>query len=445
MPPPTGKVAREVNSALEPVTVYYWGNGFRDHFVPLRWQRLRPDSVRAWPLALEAGSMVLVDGWISLTRYGLKGHEHWREQLRSWVEAVSRRADLVVATDSLADLPGWLLCSADSFDFLFPIRGQDSARVHGQPFGAVRTFLAVEPEQRLEPGSINRHDLKLCARSVVPWLDVGKVTGYQLPDAGATHAEGAPQLAVVGKSKAPVAPAAPATPAAPAASAAPAAPPRQPAPATVAAVPVQRDVADAARFEVHPPGVQTVFAGNAAPGAAAALEQTAGGEHYDKAMQLRDAGDLEGAIKEFTAAITWKEGVVAHYWRGRCLFDQDKHSHAMPDFDVFIKALAGQRAGPGSLPPTLDGYFYRGMCRLSFKQYEEALEDFKSALRCRPGDPAAIVQQGDCLDGTGALRGGIGRPEPAVAVTTRGRLCALLSVRGGHRHGEGQECGYDGR
>ena len=133
-------------------------------------------------------------------------------------------------------------------------------------------------------------------------------------------------------------------------------------------------------------------------GLPAAARGTLGGEHYCAGMRLREAGDLEGAVKELTAAITWGEGVVSHYWRGRCFFEQGQHSRALPDFNAFIGACGGQ-LGPGSPELARDGHFYRGMCHLSFKQHENALRDFEVVLQLQPQDTAAMAQQAVALLG----------------------------------------------
>ena len=68
-----GQELQDLNSFLDPIAVYYWGEGFHTAFMPLRWRRFDPDSIPSWPLTLEAGTMVLVDGWVSLVQHGDAG------------------------------------------------------------------------------------------------------------------------------------------------------------------------------------------------------------------------------------------------------------------------------------------------------------------------------------------------------------------------------------
>ncbi len=120
----------------------------------------------------------------------------------------------------------------------------------------------------------------------------------------------------------------------------------------------------------------------------AALAPTTAWEHYTLGQSLFDAGELEAAAREFTAATELQpQDLGSHFSQGLCAYRLRHFQAAIAAFDVCI-ALA---------PKTAECYYNRARSHAALGETAAALRDYDHALQLAPDLAIAALNRGVLL------------------------------------------------
>ncbi|HOP14637.1 MAG TPA: hypothetical protein PLH09_11740, partial [Lentimicrobium sp.] len=100
-----------------------------------------------------------------------------------------------------------------------------------------------------------------------------------------------------------------------------------------------------------------------------------GAEERRKGVSLASAGDLQGAIREFTKSIEiHQKNPDAYFYRGKAKWELKDYAGADQDFSKAIEIR----------PSQAPYFYYRGQMYNELKRFNEALADFDSTLARAP-------------------------------------------------------------
>ncbi len=173
-----------------------------------------------------------------------------------------------------------------------------------------------------------------------------------------------------------------------------------------------------------------------------------------RGYQCRTDGDLEGALKGFSAAIKFDPGDAnIFFYRGLTYFDIGDYARAVADYGEVIRLN----------PDWPSGYIKRGYAYLGAEDFDRAIADFSHSIRLSPNLAPAYRNRGNAYEAKGEMALAQadfdeGVQDRAAALTGRGRygdahaLPELVEKprakaegiaqdhRGAQRHSQSVEC-----
>ena len=111
--------------------------------------------------------------------------------------------------------------------------------------------------------------------------------------------------------------------------------------------------------------------------------------HFKDAVKKIDGGDLDGAIEDYTRAITLSSHLSSRNSNSRL-------KNSFSDYSTDSVTVID--------PFTANAYNNRGLVRYKKQDYAGAIEDYDQALRIRPGLPSAYLNRAAALRANGDLR-----------------------------------------
>jgi tetratricopeptide (TPR) repeat protein len=99
--------------------------------------------------------------------------------------------------------------------------------------------------------------------------------------------------------------------------------------------------------------------------------------HYSRARELKESGDIEGAISEYSQAIEYNSDMGEAYAnRGILYYSKKEFEKAISDFSVAIVLD----------PKDAISYNNRGLAYVEVGQFDRAILDYKKGLEIEPED-----------------------------------------------------------
>ncbi|GAB1540048.1 hypothetical protein NUACC21_27170 [Scytonema sp. NUACC21] len=149
-------------------------------------------------------------------------------------------------------------------------------------------------------------------------------------------------------------------------------------------------------------------------------------EMLNQGLEKSNAGDLQGALADYTQSIRLNPRYsLAYYNRAITHYDLGNKEAALADYNKAIQV--NQNWGKGGL---VDAYINRGQLRDEIGDYKGALADYNQAIRINPQDSEVYYNRGIVQHNTGNKKAAIADYTKAIQInnwTDKGPYSAYLN------------------
>lgn len=156
------------------------------------------------------------------------------------------------------------------------------------------------------------------------------------------------------------------------------------------------------------------------------IPQNNAGELLNQGLKKSNAGDLQGALTDYTQAIRLNPRYsLAYYNRAITYYDLGNKNAALADYSKAIQI--NQNWGKGGL---VDAYINRGQLRDNLGDYKGAIVDYSQAIRLNPQDSEAYYNRGIVYHNLGNKKAAVSDYTKAIALnkwTDKGPHSAYLN------------------